>query len=92
LALAAGVLLASLSEDRLGAAAPPLLAVGLAALTVGSAILFWRRRFGYGTAAVVIVVAVIQLSLMPWYGRHGAPTETGWESHRHTLWQLGHVH
>jgi hypothetical protein len=92
LGLAAGVLLASASEDRLGTLAPLLMAVALAAQVAGSAALFWYRRFVYGAAALVAAAVGLQLSLMPWYGEHGAPTGTGWQTHRHTLWELGHVH
>jgi hypothetical protein len=92
LALAAGVKLASVSEDRLGVTAPLLMAAALAALVAGSAALFWHRRFVYGAAVLVVAAFGIQLSLMPWYGKHRAPTRTGWQTHRQTLWELGHDH
>jgi hypothetical protein len=92
LALTAGVLLTSSDGDRLGAAAPPTLAAGLMVLTAGTAMLLWLRRYAYGAAVAGVTVAVICLSLMPWYGLHGVHTPAGWKEHRHTLWELGHVH
>jgi hypothetical protein len=92
LGLGAGVLLASLGEDRLGTATPLLMAAALAAQAAGSAALFWRRRFAYGAAVLVGTAVLVQLSVMKWYGEHGVPTQTGWQTHRHTVWELGHVH
>jgi hypothetical protein len=90
--LGAGVLLVSAAGDPLGNAAAVLFALALAILAANAAALFWLRRFAYGAATLAILVALIQFSLMSWYGPHWAPDSLDGHNHRHTIWELGHVH
>ena len=52
----------------------------------------WFRRGQRGLAILVAATAVtlLVLSMLPIYVQHSTPWEHA--SHRHTIWELGHVH
>jgi ABC-type uncharacterized transport system permease subunit len=63
-------------------------AVGL--LFWDGCVYLWWRRVRVGVVIILLAIALLVCSFMPWYGKHGTPWER--QSHRHTLWELGHVH
>jgi hypothetical protein len=45
------------------------------------------------TIAGALILVLLLLSFLPLYGKHGGePGEVGGGLHRHSIWELGHVH
>ena len=67
-----------------------LFALCLATVAVTATVLFRRGSPRLALLAVVVMAILLLLSLRPVYVEHWTP----WNgtSHRHTLWELGHVH
>lgn len=56
-----------------------------------SAVAFLRRgRWLPAGLALVAAAVLVYLSLLPVYAEHWTPWSA--EPHRHTLWEIGHVH
>src|SRR5262245_47237351 len=85
--LGAVVLLVSAVGNALDPVAVILFALALAILAADAAALFRLRRFAYGAVTVAILVALVQFSLMSWYGPHWAPERDSVDggNHRHTI-------
>lgn len=84
-----GVLCFSL-ERHLNAAVP-LFTLGLLLQSIGSVALILLRHYKFGVAGLVFVLILLACSFVPCYGEHvGEPAEP--RSHRHVLWDLGHIH
>jgi hypothetical protein len=62
----------------------------LATLASGTILLLMARRFISAAVASFCLALLLVLSFQPWYVEHWTPWEE--ESHRHTIWELGHVH
>jgi hypothetical protein len=79
-----------------GSVEPPfareLFALSLVAQTAFAVVLF--RRGHRRPAAMVAAVCAILLafSFLPVYVRHYTPWGLNGDPHRHTIWELGHVH
>jgi uncharacterized membrane protein YdjX (TVP38/TMEM64 family) len=90
--LGAVVLLVSAVGNALEHEAAAVFVLALAILTADAAALFWLRRFAYGVVTAAVLATLLQFSLMKWYGPHWAPGSLEGHNHRHTIWELGHVH
>ncbi len=66
-------------------------AICLAILTVSAVALFRQGHRYHAALALVVMVTLLWLSFRTVYVRHWTPWDGG-HSHRHTMWDLGHVH
>ncbi len=78
-------------NSGIGLSAMAIFSLGLLILLIDSVLLFRERKSWQ--AAVVLIGAVILFgcSWFPWYGPHGGDSP-GRDIHRHSIWELGHVH
>ena len=70
--------------------AMPLFSLCLAIVAIASGVLFWRGSVWPAVIALIVMLALLLLSFRPVYAEHWVPWENS--SHRHMLWELGHVH
>ena len=63
----------------------------LAILSAVAVALFRQGRWYSAALTIVVVATLLLLSLLPVYVEHWVPWGGG-KSHRHILWDLGHVH
>ena len=75
---------------------PPMVkevfAACLVADVVAAAGLCRRCRWAAASLTLAAGVILLLLSLLPAYVEHAVPVRGRFTHHRHTLWQLGHVH
>ena len=90
LILAAAALLGAGFGNRVGGLNTIVFAFSLLLLLLGSALLIRAKKIAYALAVVLGVILFLACSVMPWYGKHVGKPGNG--SHRHTIWELGHVH
>lgn len=90
LILAAAALLGAGLGSRVGGLGTIVFAFSLLLLLIGSALLIRAKKLAYALVVVLGVILFLACSVMPWYGKHGGKPGTG--SHRHSIWELGHVH
>jgi uncharacterized membrane-anchored protein len=76
----------------LGLLAQLVFLIGLLFLVVGATNFLRRKEFVYGAIVLMLIASIFQLSILEWYGPHSVPGPTGFQSHRHTIWEMGHVH
>lgn len=73
-------------------AAKELFTLALIAGAVAAGVLLRRGRWRAGVLLTVCLLALLALSFRPVYVEHVALAPWGLVPHRHTLWDLGHVH
>jgi hypothetical protein len=73
--------------------------IAIPIFSVACALSFWNglrllreRRMASGLVLIVLVVILLASSARPWYAEHSTPWEDDPFPHRHSLWELGHVH
>lgn len=67
------------------------LTFGLTIVLIGAGVSLGRRQYGTPAVMMVAAFAVVQLSLLEWYGPHYTPFR-GVGPHWHSLWDLDHHH
>lgn len=80
-----------------GSSEPPLakelFALSLVAQAAFAVVLLRRGHRWPGAVVAVVCVILLALSFLPVYVRHYYPWGAdGGSYHRHTIWELGHVH
>jgi hypothetical protein len=65
--------------------------IGLIAAGVGATLAAVRGNLWVAAATVVAINVLFALSFLPWYVEHTGKAGLG-PTHRHHLWELGHVH
>ncbi|HUR54120.1 MAG TPA: hypothetical protein VMZ71_08310 [Gemmataceae bacterium] len=90
LPLAAGVLVLSAAGQQLGIIAPALVCGVLLGAFCEAVREIRKGRTRMGVWLLVVALLLLACSFAPVYERHWTPRERDW--HRHTLWELGHVH
>lgn len=66
--------------------------LSLVAALVAAGVLSRRGQLLPAVLIVAFAASFLFLSFGPWYVEHWTPGPTGGSVHRHTLWDLGHVH
>ena len=67
-----------------------LFCLSLAMLLAGTVLLYRRGCHTYAIGMLAVIVTLVVLSCLPWYVVHWTPR--GGQTHRHSIWELGHVH
>jgi hypothetical protein len=71
--------------------APALFGLAILLLSINSILLLKMKMFKYAFALALVIFVLLACSFIPWYGEHvGEPIERS--THRHSIWELGHVH
>ena len=91
--LSAAVLIACLGRpgELIEDFAPIYCGLALAMLCAGAVMLKRNRRYKSATAAAAILLVILMLSFLPLYVAHWTP-HNGGQTHRHVIWELGHIH
>jgi hypothetical protein len=90
LGVATTVLALGGASVSMGLTAVVLFVSALLLLLAGSLLYFLSKKRVQGTVVLLSALVLFAVSWLPWYGRHEG--EAGMGYHRHTMWQLGHVH
>lgn len=71
---------------------PLVFCLSLVAALVAAGALSRRGQRLPAVLIVAFVTSFLFLSFGPWYVEHAALGPAAFSTHRHTLWELGHVH
>jgi hypothetical protein len=65
----------------------------LLCLIIGVAGAAWSKQWQAAMTGAGVFTIVLACSFQPWFGEHAALGDDGTlDIHRHSLWELGHVH
>jgi hypothetical protein len=71
---------------------PLLFCLSMSAAVVGAGALCRGRHWLSVALVLALTVSLFVLSFGEWYIEHWVPGPAGYTVHRHTLWEIGHVH
>ena len=91
LLLAMLVLMACRQGSSIEGSAVFLFALAILLLIVGTNKIIREGYRAHGMVMAILITALLIASLMPWYVPHYVPWNGG-STHRHSIWELGHVH
>lgn len=65
----------------------------LLCLIIGVVGAAWSKQWQAAITGACVFTIVLACSFQPWFGKHAALGDGGvLDIHRHSLWELGHVH